>query len=145
MSITRRLFLRHGAAATAVAATVALPTVVEAVAVEPVLTIRERAIWHMRELERLAMEDGASGAMVTVVGRPASYGKCGTYSGFKTMMVDHRGVLHDDDGMFGGPETEPSGKTVHVYINDGSPLLADDVTGSTAFADWETKQRRARA
>jgi hypothetical protein len=24
-----------------------------------------------------------------------------------------------------------------VYVDDGSPLLADDVTGTTAFADWE--------
>lgn len=24
-----------------------------------------------------------------------------------------------------------------VYVDDGSPLLPDDVTGTTAFADWE--------
>lgn len=26
---------------------------------------------------------------------------------------------------------------VHVHVDDGSPLLADDVTGTTAFADWQ--------
>ncbi|MBV2144426.1 hypothetical protein KUG47_13070 [Falsochrobactrum sp. TDYN1] len=27
-----------------------------------------------------------------------------------------------------------------VHFDDGSPLLADDVTGSTAFADWERRK-----
>lgn len=144
MSVTRRLFLRHTAAATAVAATVAIPVAVEAAA-EPEMTIRERAIWHMRELERLAMEDGASGAMVVLTGRPANYGSCGTYPGFKTLMIDHRGVLLDCGGMFGGSGTTAPDKTIHIYVDDGSPLLADDVTGTTAMADWEAKQRRAGA
>ena len=144
MSLTRRLFLRNGAVASAAAVTVAIPIAVEAAA-EPEMTIRERAIWHMRELERLAMEDGASGAMVSLVGRPASYGNCGSYSGFKTLMIDHRGEFHDFDGMFGGPKANSPGYTVRVHIDDGSPLLADDVTGTTAMADWEAKQRRARS
>lgn len=144
MSITRRLFLRNSATAGAVAATVAIPVAVEAAA-EPEMTIRERAIWHMRELERLAMEDGASGAMVVLTGRPASYGKCGTYNGFKTLMIDHRGVINDYGGMFGEPRASKAPRAVHIYVDDGSPLLADDVTGTTAMADWEAKQRRAGA
>ena len=28
----------------------------------------------------------------------------------------------------------------HVLTDDGSPLLADDVTGTTAYADWEQSQ-----
>ncbi|WEZ83534.1 hypothetical protein P6U16_01360 [Rhizobium sp. 32-5/1] len=27
-----------------------------------------------------------------------------------------------------------------IYVDDGSPLLADDVTGTTAFADWEASR-----
>lgn len=94
MSITRRLFLRNSAAAGAVA--VAAPVV----AAEPETSIRERAVWHMRELERLAIEDGASAAMVMVVGRPASWGKSGSYTELKSLMIDHHGAFHDDHDMF---------------------------------------------
>ena len=96
MSITRRLFLRNTAAAGAVAATAAPPVV----AAEPEMTIRERALWHMRELERLAIADGASAAMVLVVGRPANWGTRGTYTDLKTLSINHHGDLHDKDGMF---------------------------------------------
>lgn len=34
-------------------------------------------------------------------------------------------------------------KTVKVHVDDGWPLLADDVTGTTAYADWERSQNRA--
>ncbi|MEI5680526.1 MULTISPECIES: hypothetical protein [unclassified Mesorhizobium] len=91
-SINRRIFLRGTAALGAMSATVAAP----AFAAEPETTIHERAIWHMRELERLAVEDGAGSAMVMVVGRPCH----GQYKGFKTMLIDHHGNLRDDDSMF---------------------------------------------
>lgn len=68
MSITRRLFLRNSAAAGAVAATVAAPAV--AVAATP-MTPREQAIWHIRELKRLVLEDGAIEPVIIVSG---SYG-----------------------------------------------------------------------
>lgn len=29
---------------------------------------------------------------------------------------------------------------VVTYVDDGSPLRADDVTGTTAYADWERSQ-----
>lgn len=29
---------------------------------------------------------------------------------------------------------------VVTYVDDGSPLLADDVTGTTAYADWDRSQ-----
>ena len=90
MSITRRLFLRNTAAAGAVAATVAAP----AVAAEPEMTIRERALWHMRELERLLFEDGADKAYVTVVGMYTSPDDC------KLLGIYPGGRLGDRDGLF---------------------------------------------
>jgi hypothetical protein len=32
-------------------------------------------------------------------------------------------------------------KHVRVIVDDGSPLLPDDVTGSTAYADWEAGRK----
>lgn len=29
---------------------------------------------------------------------------------------------------------------VVTYVDDGSPLLSDDVTGTTAYADWESSE-----
>ncbi|WP_156465136.1 hypothetical protein [Mesorhizobium sp. Root552] len=54
------------------------------------MTSRDQAIWYMRELERLAKEDGARSAMVTVVGRfwDPDF-EC------RTLMIDPRGVFID--------------------------------------------------
>ncbi|MGN6772033.1 MAG: twin-arginine translocation signal domain-containing protein [Rhizobiaceae bacterium] len=91
--ITRRLFLRSSAAAGAAAA-VAVPVA----AAEPVMTTRELAIWHMRELERLAIEDGARSAMVTLVGRFYDPDfDC------RTFMIDVRGEFIDFDAKEGRP------------------------------------------
>ncbi|TKT78398.1 hypothetical protein [Aquamicrobium sp. LC103] len=92
MSITRRLFLRNTAAAGAVGAAVTTPAVAE-----PELTPYEKAIWHMRELERLALEDGASEACVMVVGflYPSPSKRT------KMLMIGRNGDLSDEDGMFG--------------------------------------------
>ena len=89
MSITRRLFLRNTASASAAIAAVAIPTV----AAEPQMSARDRAIWHMRELERLAIEDGAGSAMVMVVGRP--WGGASAYEHCKTLMLDKHGNVDD--------------------------------------------------
>lgn len=83
--ITRHLFLRDTAAVGAAVA-IAAP----AAAAEPEMTPREKVIWHMRELERLAKEDGAREATVWVVGRfyePNFH--C------KTLAIDKSGDLLD--------------------------------------------------
>jgi hypothetical protein len=43
----------------------------------------------------------------------------------------HRFVL-----TVGDPKIRKSARVAKVHVDDG-PLLADDVTGTTAFADWE--------
>lgn len=86
----RRTFLR-GAPVLGLA--VAVPVVAE-LAKSP----RELAVWHMRELERLAKADGAEEVMVVVTGRffvPDFH--C------KTLMTDRSGKLND----FGSPEFLP--------------------------------------
>ena len=90
MSITRRLFLRNTAAAGAVAATVAAPVV----AAEPETAIRETALWHMRELERLLFEDGAEKATVIIIGMYSSPDDC------KLLGIYPGGRLADRDGLF---------------------------------------------
>jgi hypothetical protein len=91
--VTRRRFLRDVAIAGAIATAAA-----EAAAAEPEMTPREQAIWHMRELERLVIEDGARSAMVTVVGRhwtPDLH--C------KTLMIGMDGTFTDFDQEEGRP------------------------------------------
>lgn len=100
--ISRRHFLTKAATAGAAVA-VAAPVVASEPEI-PLLTRlhehyeeasrpRELAIWHMRELERLAHNDGADEAMVTVVGRfhtPKFH--C------KTLLLCHRDSSIDDFG-----------------------------------------------
>lgn len=61
----RRLLLGLAAASTA-AATVVAPVAVQAAL--PEMTVRERAIWHLKELERLILADGASEVTVIACG-----------------------------------------------------------------------------
>lgn len=83
--ISRRSFLQH----TAAISTVGVGVTAVAVA-KPAMSPREQAIWHIRELERLALEDGAREVMVTLVGRFHSPKfKC------KTLMLTHSGELDD--------------------------------------------------
>lgn len=49
-------------------------------------------------------------------------------------------ITHCDDdapGTLHRRDRKLSGVKPKIHFDDGSPLLADDVTGSTAFADWE--------
>lgn len=94
--INRRRFLMQTATAGAAIAV----TTPAATAAAPEMTPREQAIWHMRELERLALEDGAGAVAVTVVGRPAAWHGRGCYSELKMIMINHHGVLRDDCRMF---------------------------------------------
>ncbi len=92
-NITRRIFLRD-----TVTAGAAIAVVAPATAAEPEMTPREQAIWHMRELERLAIEDGARSAMVTFVGRYWEPDfSC------KTFMIDKDGTFIDFDQKEGLP------------------------------------------
>jgi hypothetical protein len=89
--INRRRFLLNttmAGAAVAVAAPVA--------AAELEMTPHEQAIWHLRELERLAIEAGAQKVTLAVIAHmePTSD------PSFKMMMVDWKGGLRDDDGLF---------------------------------------------
>lgn len=93
--ISRRLFLRSTAAAGAVGA-VATP----AVAAELRLSPRDQALWHMRELERLAKEAGASSAAIIVAGRGQFNG--GNPNEHRLMMIDHSGKIDEKDSMFEG-------------------------------------------
>lgn len=93
MSITRRVFLRHTAAASAVGATIAAPTAVEA---SPEPTPREQAIWHMREIERLMKEHGADDVHLTAIG---TYG---SHDNVRLIGIHHKGWLLDRDGVFDG-------------------------------------------
>jgi anaerobic selenocysteine-containing dehydrogenase len=94
MSISRRIFLRHTAAAGA--ATVVAPAAAQAVA--PEMTAHERAIWHMEELERLVLADGASEATIIVCGH--SYGGIAGVDHGKAMALHPGKRLVDRDGMF---------------------------------------------
>lgn len=132
MSITRRLFLRNTAAASAVAATVGAPVAAEAMEQTPREPL-ERVRDAIAEL-RAAMDDYMAGQpdawSIFLIGN--------RQSGKSDIVIATRNNGKTD--LLGAAE----GPTVKAYIDDGSPLLADDVTGTTAYADWEAK-RRARS
>lgn len=90
--ISRRLFLRNTAAASAIGTAITTP----AAAAEDSLSPRDQAIWHMRELERLAKEAGATSASVILAGR----GRVGTKE-HPLLLINHSGELDDSDCMFG--------------------------------------------
>lgn len=92
--INRRRFLLNTATAGA-----ALALAAPAVAAEQEMTVREQAIWHMRELERLAKSTGAETVSVMVVGH--SYGGKAGYEHCKSIqiMAGDRGLI-DLDHMF---------------------------------------------
>jgi len=61
--------------------------------------------------------------------------------------VDPSRTYHDrvrfDDGyvfIVGHPTDGRRAPVAKVRVDDGSPLFADDVTGTTAFADWEASR-----
>lgn len=112
VSITRRTFLRNTAVAGAVGATIAAP----AVAAEPEMTPRQRLDAAIAELKAASTElwPTADDWTVRIKATPSV-----------PLMI----VAYD-------PEWKSRGE-VKVYVDDGSPLLADDVTGTTAYADWE--------
>jgi hypothetical protein len=60
----------------------------------PAMTRREKAIWHLRELERLAVEDGGSGIVVQLVAVYDGPRDC------KLLGIHYTGRLMDRDGMF---------------------------------------------
>ncbi|TPK42651.1 MULTISPECIES: hypothetical protein [unclassified Mesorhizobium] len=93
VSITRRFFLRSTAAGAVSVAAVA------PVAAEPEKSLLEQAIWHIRELERLAFEDGAGSVAVNIIGR--DWGGPTTYSHLKLMMLEpNTRAIDNSDGMF---------------------------------------------
>ena len=94
MSITRRLFLRNTAAAGA--ATVAAP--VAAQAAIPEMTVHERAIWHLEELRRLVLADGASEVSIIVCGH--EYGGLAGIADCTSISLHPGKQLVDRDVMF---------------------------------------------
>ncbi len=84
--INRRRFLLNTAS---VASAVAIVTPVNAD--EPEMTPREQAIWHMRELERLATEDGAAQVAVIISARKDFL----DHSDQQLLMIDCRGNIDD--------------------------------------------------
>lgn len=121
MSITRRLFLRHAAVAgTAVAAAVPVAAAEPSKPIfEPLVyaedrvdmlaqpptppTPYEKAEWHMRELEKMVQEDGGSSVCVIVIGHPHN-GAVGSYTNAKLLMINSKGAISNDDGMFASRE-----------------------------------------
>jgi hypothetical protein len=97
MTITRRLFLSQTAAVGA--ATVVAPVAVQAAI--PEMTVRERAIWHMEELERLILADGASA--VTIIACGHEYGGLVGIGNGKAMALHPGRKSVDMGGMFGEP------------------------------------------
>lgn len=91
--ISRRLFLRNTAASSAVGA-----VATQAVAADVSLSPRDQALWHMRELERLAKEAGASSAAIIVAGRGQFNG--GNPNEHRLMMINHSGEIDEKDSMF---------------------------------------------
>lgn len=89
--ISRRRFLLNTTIAGAAVA-IAVPVATA----EPAMTPRERAIWHMRELERLVKEDGGNSIVVQAL---AAYGNRENY---KLLGIIYTGRLVDYDGMFAG-------------------------------------------
>lgn len=90
MTVSRRLFLRHAAAAGAIAATTSAP----AAKAEPQMTPREQAIWHLRELERLVREDGGWDAAIMAIAKYTGHEDC------RMISVRPSGRLTCDDNMF---------------------------------------------
>ncbi len=84
--INRRRFLLNTAVIGA-SATVAASTV----PADPEMTPREQAIWHMRELERLAAEDGAAQVAVIISARK----DFSDHSDQQLLMIDCRGNIDD--------------------------------------------------
>lgn len=126
MSITRRLFLRNGVVGGAVAATVTTPASVNAATASP----RERLEAAIEEL-RSAMEvcasdhDGCWSAFL-IGNRP---------SGKPNITI-----ATCDNGKIDLLESQPKGTVIKTYVDDGSPLRADDVTRTTAYVDWEKRR-----
>lgn len=90
MSITRRLFLRNTAAAGAVGTSIAAP----AVAAKPEMSDRDKAIWHMREIERLILGSGADAVHIAAIG---TYGH---HSNVRLIGIHYEGHVMDRDGVF---------------------------------------------
>jgi len=98
MSLTRRLFLRNTAAASAICVVPVTAASVASPAPEPVRSPKEQAIWHLRELERLVKADGASRYVVTVVGN--GYGD---HRRAQTIQITQEGFFDEGVGeMFAG-------------------------------------------
>lgn len=93
MSITRRIFLRSTAAAGAIGAA----GVEASQASTSVMSPREQALWHLRELEKLTIASGAASAFVMVGGR---FCDDDAKERFPHFIVDHRGNLHEDEDLF---------------------------------------------
>lgn len=92
--INRRTFLRHGAAVSITATVTAVPAVVAEAA--PARTTLETVMWHLREIERLTIEDGATRYCVMVVGNDYPDGL-----GAKSILVNEGGdLLGPTKGMF---------------------------------------------
>jgi hypothetical protein len=83
----RRTFLRT-------APVVGLAIATPAIAAEPERTPRERAIWHLREVERLVREDGGQKVVVQAIGTYTSNEDC------RFIGIHHSGRLTCDDNMF---------------------------------------------
>lgn len=98
MSITRRLFLRSVPPAVAAGTVVAIPVIAEANTETPRNEVRksrhEQAVWHIRELERLIFEDGATTARVIVMGEGYPEGQR-----IRAIHV-HPNIFVDDAGLF---------------------------------------------
>jgi hypothetical protein len=118
MSITRRLFLRNTAAGAAVAAAVAAPVIVEAMEAD----LRERLDAAIAELKAAsnAIWPTADTWMVKIEASPSV-----------PILITNYDRAWKTRGE------------VNVYIDDGSPLLADDATGTTAYADWEARRAQS--
>lgn len=69
MNLSRRLFISGTAAS-------ALGGSVDPAKAAPLLSPREQALWHMRELERLTLESGAGEACIVVMGSKGAFSKC---------------------------------------------------------------------
>jgi hypothetical protein len=76
-----------------------VPVIYKNLTAEREMTPRERAIWHMRELERLAIDDGARSAMVMLTGRFWD----GPDFHCKTFMIDKSGEFIDFETKEGRP------------------------------------------
>jgi hypothetical protein len=118
----RRTFLR-----TAPAVGLAIATPVAAGAqLEPIERIRQ-AVADLHALMGEYMAGQPDSWSVFLVGnRP---------SGKKDIVIATRGNGETD--LLG---TRPQRDVVKTYIDDGSPLRADDVTGTTDYANWERRK-----